>query len=125
MNQTHILNEQLLFKAKQYIADVLVKASTDRYYHNGVDTNQLIKIYNELDINNVNTLYKNAKNIVSLHLNMKHRNLTMMWLKSSMFAIASVGIGYGIGYLSGKLFNYKINTGYVIMFSILIFSFCI
>jgi hypothetical protein len=113
MDQTQILNEQLLFKAKEYIADTLVKASNDRYFHHGVDTNQLTKIYNDLDINNVNTLYNEAQHIVDLHLNMRHREFNMTSLKGGAIVFATGMCIVGVGYFGSRLLNYfgyQVNT---------------
>jgi hypothetical protein len=68
MNSQQIINEQLLTETKTFISNALNAATKPGYFMQGVDTETLTNIYNQLCKDNVAELSKQARDIVGLHL---------------------------------------------------------
>ncbi len=67
MDSTQIINENIVFECKQYIAKTLAVAATPNYLTYGIDTNKLIEIYNNINSSNAQELYTLSKDLVSTH----------------------------------------------------------
>ncbi len=99
----NIINEQIVNECKTFIAKTLMAASNTNTFIYGVDTNKLSEIYYNINSDNAQELYDNAKNIVNRQIWVNRYDFDQNMYNSSGKIIIGGLLLAGVGYCLSEI----------------------